>query len=62
MFLLLNCSEDDTIYLFRITVYLRIYVKPFGIGVPGGFIFELKFFRQNKNRCGYNNGYHIGNL
>ena len=34
---LTGVSEDDTIYLFRMYVHLRVYVRPFGIGVPGGF-------------------------
>ena len=38
---LTGVSEDDTIYLFRIRVHLRVYVRPFGIGVPGGFIFMI---------------------
>ncbi len=33
--------EDDTIYLFRISVSLRIYVRPFLVAARSGFYYAL---------------------
>lgn len=49
MFRLQGCFEDDTIYLFRITVHLRMYIQNRSCWRRGGFAIKENTFDNVKD-------------